>query len=186
MEKFATIDTILKNNHLVINDVKDTRLILGESPYPNTSKRTKMVSNYPFNIASFVTPSFEETIQLFCVMNLFFGLDNAKILINDFKNNKVSGQDFVCYLESNFNVFLGNVSEKSKVKIFLTNHPNAKILCCGRKSQQHIKKFKDFKGQVFDIVYPGSFTLSKSSTVRQWLVFNHTNSNRTLNTFRLI
>lgn len=186
MNNIDQIGRILIDNNLSFDKTDEVRLILGQSPYPNTSKRTKMVSNYPFNIASFVTPSFEETIQLFCVMNLFFGLDNAKILINDFKNNKVSGQDFVCYLESNFNVFLGNVSEKSKVKIFLTNHPNAKILCCGRKSQQHIKKFKDFKGQVFDIVYPGSFTLSKSSTVRQWLVFNHTNSNRILNTFRLI
>ncbi|CAJ1224407.1 hypothetical protein LLWA12L8_FAMOGCFE_01638 [Lactococcus lactis] len=192
MNNMAIIKRILTEKKLVLKDSDEVRLILGQSPYPDTSKRTIMNSNYPFSVAAFVTPSFEETIQLFCVMNLFFGLDNAKILINEFKNSNVSGQDFVCYLGSNFNIYFGNVSEKNNVSNFLTSHPNANILCCGRASQKYIKylkyikNFKIFNKRVFNIVYPGSFTFSKSSTVKQWLVFSHANSKPILKTFRLV
>lgn len=189
MNNIDQIGRILIDNNLSFDKTDEVRLILGQSPYPDASKRTIMNSDYPFSVAAFITPSFEETIQLFCVMNLFFGLDNAKTLIKEFKNSNVSGQDFVCYLGSNFNIFLGNVSEENNVSKFLTSYPNANILCCGTASQKYIKYIKNFKifnKRVFNIVYPGSFTFSKSSTVRQWLVFNHTNSNRILNTFRLI
>ncbi|OSP86479.1 hypothetical protein B9W73_09990 [Lactococcus lactis] len=190
MNNIDQIGRILKDNNLSFGKTDEVRLILGQSPYPDTSKRTIMNSNYPFSVAAFVTPSFEETIQLFCVMNLFFGLDNAKILINEFKKNNISGQEFVCYLGRNFKVFLGNVSEKSKVSNFLTNHKNVKILCCGRASQKFITKFNtnnvNFKIQKFDIVYPGSFNFRNSSTVKQWLLFNHQKSQGVKNEFSLL
>jgi hypothetical protein len=186
MNNIDQIEGILNENNLVLNNTDKVRLILGQDPYPVTSYQTIMKNCYPFEVASFVTPFFEEKIQLFCIMNLFFGLDNAKILIEEFKHKSVSGSDFVLFLEKKAQIYFGNVSEEDNLKKFLSKHEDVRILCCG-----NIAKNNDLISNVpsqkrFAIVNPSNVTFMYPSTVQAWLLFNDKNSSQIKNIFSLI
>ncbi|WP_367293843.1 hypothetical protein [Lactococcus lactis] len=186
MNNINQIEGILNENNLVLNNTDKVRLILGQDPYSENSYQTIMKNCYPFEVASFVTPFFEEKIQLFCVMNLFFGLDNAKILIEEFKHQSVSGSDFVLFLEKKAQIYFGNVSEEDNLKKFLSKHEDVRILCCGNKAQDNNLLSKVPSQNRFAIVNPSNLTFKNPSTVQAWLLFNHKSSSQIKNIFSLI
>ncbi|MDT2583555.1 hypothetical protein P7D17_05440 [Lactococcus petauri] len=186
MNNMDIIGRILNENNLVLKDSDEVRLILGISPFPDKSIRTKMAKSYPFEVASFITSSFEEKIQLFCVMNLFFGLENTKKLIEEFKKSNITGQDFALYLEKKFKVYLGNADEEEELKKFIKLYPNAKVLCCGQEAYKAVKKLEEFKGQIFKMTYPGGKNTNDQAIVKEWLLFSHCNSSQIIQIFRLI
>lgn len=189
MNNINQIGRILKDNKLSFDKTDEVRLILGQSPYPckqGKSIITCMDESYPFNVASFVTSSFEEKFQLFCIMNLFFGFENTKEIIEEFKHSKITGQDFALYLEEKFKVYLGNADEEEKLKNFIKLYPNAKILCCGQEPYKAVKRLKEFNGECLKITYPGGQNRNDQAIVKEWLLFSHCNSSKIIQIFRLI
>ncbi len=139
---------------------KEIRLIVGLSKYNKSPLVTSMGNNYPFNTAAFVINnighcSVSELNSFRRVLGMIFSPTRAKTLIGCWKKNNTSGPQIALDLKNNFNIYLGNYSEKTNLTKFIkkNNATNLKILLLTVDSFED-PIFKNLDAEIFKYTHP--------------------------------